>query len=145
MRLKRGVYKFADKELDDFVLASWLYKPSYVSLESALQVTGVIPEVVDQITSVTTTTSRDVKTTLGMFLYSKLAKKLYFGYRKIKDEKSGLYYNMAEPEEALLDWIYIRGIRDLESTRINRDDLSKKKLKDYSKIYPEWVRKVLYE
>ncbi|MBU1070849.1 hypothetical protein KKG65_00365 [Patescibacteria group bacterium] len=145
VRLKRGVYKFADRELDDFVLAGWLYKPSYVSLESALQVAGIIPDVVGQITSVTTVTSKEIKTSVGMFLYSKLAKNLYFGYRKIKDEKSGLFYNMAEPEKALLDWIYIRGIRGLESTRVNRDDLNKKKLKDYSKIYPEWVRKVLYE
>lgn len=145
VRLKRGVYRLAEAEVDELVLASWLYKPSYISLESVLQMMGVIPEVVGKVTSVTTVTSKEVKTGEGVFLYSKIAKELFFGYKKARDEKSGLYYNLAEPEKALLDWIYIRKIKGLEGERVDMSELDKKKLRSYAKIYPKWVRKVINE
>ena len=145
VRLKRGVYRLAEAEVDELVLAGWLYKPSYVSLESVLQMSGVIPEVVGKVTSVTTVTSKEVKTGEGVFLYSKIAKELFFGYEKVKDEKSGLYYNLAEPEKALLDWIYVRRVKSLEGERVDMSELNKKKLRSYVKIYPKWVRKVIDE
>ena len=145
VRLKRGVYRLAEAEVDELVLAGWLYKPSYVSLESVLQMCGVIPEVVGKVTSVTTVTSKEIKTGEGVFLYSKIAKELFFGYEKVKDEKSGLYYNLAEPEKALLDWIYVRRVKSLEGERVDMSELNKKKLRSYVKIYPKWVRKVIDE
>jgi len=66
VRLKRGVYRLAEAEVDELVLAGWLYKPSYVSLESVLQMFGVIPEVVGKVTSVTTVTSKEIKTGEGV-------------------------------------------------------------------------------
>ena len=144
-RLKRGVYRLAEIDVDELVLAGWLYKPSYISLESVLQMAGVIPEVVAQVTSVTTVTSKEIKTGEGVFLYSKIARELFFGYEKVRDDKSGLYYNVAEPEKALLDWIYIRKIKSLRSNRVDGGGLDKKKLKSYAKIYPKWVRKVINE
>lgn len=145
VRLKRGVYRLAEAEVDELVLASWLYKPSYISLESVLQMMGVIPEVVGKVTSVTTVTSKEIKTGEGVFLYSKIAKELFFGYKKIRDEKSGLYYNLAETEKALLDWIYIRKIKGLEGERVDMSEMNKKKLRSYVKIYPKWVRKIINE
>jgi len=56
---------------------------------------------------------------------------------------SGLYYNLAIPEKALLDYIYIRQVRDLKEMRINIKLVDEKKLRKYIKLFPEWVGKVV--
>ena len=46
LRLKRNLYFLKETELkDEFELANRLYEPSYVSLESALNYYGIIPDV----------------------------------------------------------------------------------------------------
>jgi predicted transcriptional regulator of viral defense system len=45
IRLKQGLYLFPDHDLDEFVLSALLYQPSYVSLESALNNFGLIPDI----------------------------------------------------------------------------------------------------
>jgi len=52
---------------------------------------------------------------------------------------------LAEPEKALLDWIYVRRVKSLEGERVDMSELNKKKLRSYVKIYPKWVRKVIDE
>lgn len=145
IRLKKSIYKLVGRAIDDLVLAGILYKPSYVSLESALKIAGIIPEEVMELTSVTTTTSKKIKNTEGVFTWSKINKNLFFGFQKQKDPQSGLYYNLAEAEKALLDWVYIRKINNLSAFRINRDNLNKTKLTRYARLFPKWVRKVINE
>lgn len=145
LRLKRGVYKFLDRQVDDMVVAGALYSPSYVSLESALKIYGLIDEEVMEITSVTTTTSKKISGHLGVFSYAKILKSMFFGYKKMVDPQSGIYYNLAEAEKALLDFIYIRKIKDLKNHRIDLAGLNKKKLLSYSKFFPAWVRKEIGE
>src|SRR4030042_3437680 len=52
-RVKRGVYLFLPVGMDEFSLGQILRAPSYVSLESALHTTGIIPDVSASVTSVT--------------------------------------------------------------------------------------------
>ncbi len=141
--LKRGIYTFANKDTDEFVVASKLYSPSYISLETALNIYGIIPDIPMNVTSVTTTTSKKIKTQKGVYLYSKINKNLFFGYENTLDKASGLYYPIALPEKALLDYIYIRKIKDLEENRVDTSDLNQKILNDFAKQYPVWVSKVL--
>jgi len=54
---KRGLYSFSDRPVDELELANRLYAPSYVSLETALNYHGIIPDVPLAVTSVTTTRS----------------------------------------------------------------------------------------
>lgn len=141
--LKRGLYTFPTATIDEFALATKIYTPSYVSLESALNAFGIIPDIPFTVTSISPITTKQIQNSFGNFLYSKIKKELFFGYTKVKDAQSGIYYNMAEPEKALLDYIYIRKITNLEEARVDVADLDKKKLKSFATHFPEWVGKVL--
>ena len=141
--IKRGLYSFPNSKVDEFVLANKIYTPSYVSLESALNIYGIIPDIVANITSVTPVTSKRFNTALGTYIYSKINKSLYFGYESVLDNESKLYYNIASPEKALLDYIYVRKIKDLKESRVDTRTLKKKELFIYLSHFPVWVKKVV--
>jgi len=44
--LKRGIYKLSDFEIEEpFILANFIYNPSYISLETALNYYSLIPDI----------------------------------------------------------------------------------------------------
>ena len=143
INLKRDLYIFPDAKLDEFVLANRIYTPSYVSLESALNTYGIIPDVTANVTSVSPVTSKKAKTSKGTFLYSKINKDLFFGFKSVLDQNSGLYYQIALPEKAFLDYIYIRKVKNIRENRIDLSGLSIKVLTKFSVFFPKWVRDVL--
>lgn len=145
IRLKRGVFTLAGVEIDEFVLANILYRPSYVSLESALNSQGIIPDVAAKVTSVSPITSKRISTSQGTFWYSKISRERYFGFVKVQDAHNQLYYDIAEAEKALLDWIYIRKIRRLQDMRVDLDKLDPVRLAEYGQYFPRWVRKCFDE
>lgn len=138
--IKRGLYCFSNSKIDEFVVAGRLYAPSYVSLESALNVYGIIPDIPANVTSVAVVTSKKLNTSLGTFLYSKINKDLFFGFKSVLDETSGLYYKIALPEKALLDYIYIRRVKDLSLARVDVSSFSMKKVLIFLAHFPKWVR-----
>ncbi|MFH1841002.1 MAG: hypothetical protein ABH807_02515 [Candidatus Shapirobacteria bacterium] len=104
MRLKRGLYAFPERLPDELTLANRLYSPSYISSESALSFYGLIPETVANVTSVTSLTTKKIVTPVGVFLYSRLSARLFWGFRWFKSPVDGCYYALAEPEKAYLDF-----------------------------------------
>lgn len=142
-QIKNGIYCFDLNRVNQFELASILYPQSYISLESALNYYGLIPDIPIQVTSVTPITTKAIKTTLGNYFYSKISPKLFFGYRVIT--KENLRYYLAKKEKALLDFIYIRKIKSLADFRIDTKLLDRKILRRYIKSYPNWVKKINYE
>ncbi|MFH2109136.1 MAG: hypothetical protein ABII16_01585 [Patescibacteria group bacterium] len=141
--IKRGLYKFLDSKIDEFALAGILYTPSYVSMESVLNSCGVIPDIPLSVTSVTTTTSKKIVTSMGNYFYSKIPLELYFGFEKMADPISGVYYNIATPEKALLDYLYVRRIKNLANYRIDLTHLNRIKLTEFIKHYPLWLQRIL--
>jgi len=141
-RIKRGLYLFADRKIDDLELAKIIYQPSYISLETALNLHGVLPDIPASITSITTVTPNAFSTERGIFSYSRIRKDLYFGYQTIPG-KNGLSYDLADPEKALLDLIYIRKLRNLMEMRVDFENINKKKLLMHGSYYPTWVNKAL--
>jgi len=131
LKLKNGLYVFsreADK-LRGEEIAFRLYNPSYLSLESALSLYGFIPEIVYAYVSVTTKINRTFDNSMGHFIYRHIKKGLFWGYRDIKTEFG--QYLIAEPEKALLDYIYlnlpkIRNEADFENIRLNHELLREK-------------------
>lgn len=118
-RLKNGVYLFSEEaeSVKPEELARHLYSPSYISLEKALSIYGLIPEMVYGITSITPKTTRRFKNRFGNFIYRHIKPALFFGYR----ERNG--YLMADPEKALLDYLYLNRVRTgaaFEGLRLNR-------------------------
>jgi len=145
VRLKRGLYAFSHAKVNEFVLANYIYRPSYVSLESGLNYWGIIPDVTANVTSVSPTTTKTVRSERGVFIYSKIAKSLYFGWQIIKDAGSEFSFSIAEAEKALLDYIYVRKIRDLDDQRADLAGIDRKKLVKYGKIFPAWVMRAINE
>lgn len=116
IKLKNGVYLFSEDadRVKPEELALYLYSPSYISLEKALSIYGLIPEMVYGITSITPKTTRRFRNKFGSFIYRHIKPSLFFGYRETKG------FLLAEPEKALLDYLYLNKIRTEEALRETR-------------------------
>lgn len=128
IRLKKGIYAFSrgKEKLQGEEIASLLYQPSYLSLESALAWHGFIPEIVYAYTSVTAKTNRTFQNDFGHFIYRHLKSELFWGYIEMKTEHGR--YLLAEPEKALLDYFYLNLDRinnetDFENIRLNEEQM----------------------
>jgi predicted transcriptional regulator of viral defense system len=147
--LKRGLYELTypkDYNLPDIYIANRLYSPSYVSLETALSNFSIIPEVSMAVTSVSTKPTRQFKNKHGLFIYHTLKPEFFNGYYV---EKHGVFdILIAEPEKALIDFLYFKSFRDknfnLKNERLDKDVISrlnKKKLNKYAKLFNISLRK----
>ncbi|MBI4668523.1 MAG: hypothetical protein HY747_04955 [Elusimicrobia bacterium] len=144
IRLRQGLYALNNEErrapISPFWLAGKLYWPSYVSLEYALSFYGFIPEAVGRMTCVTTLKTKIFKNPFGIFAYHKVQPHGFFGYHTQKSQEAGQSYWIADPEKALLDFIYLSIPRKLnlspelflDSYRLqNLEEIKRSKLKDY--------------
>ena len=87
-------------------MANRLKRASSVSLQSALEFHGLIPEYVPSVTSITTGRPEELVTSFGTFIYKHIKKELFSGYR-IVDVGEGQSAFIATPEKALLDLLYL--------------------------------------
>lgn len=134
--IKRGIYTFDKSKIDEFELAGKLYSPSYISLETALNFYGVIPDVPIAVRSVTPITTKKIETGLGDYYYSKLNNKLFFGFYQSP-------YNIAYKEKALLDYFYIRKVRKVTlDARLELDNWDWKRYYEYAFAFPKWVQQI---
>ncbi len=107
LRVKKGLYVFAEVYRKGILckesLANLIYGPSYISLEYALYYYGLIPERVEQVTSMTVLKSKTFTTPLGVFAYVHLnPKKVAVGITQVKIDLRHQVL-MATPEKALAD------------------------------------------
>ncbi len=97
-------------------VAALIYGPSYVSLESALSHHGLIPERVDEVTSVTCKRAKRFQTPLGRFTYRPVNESA-FSYGVALQSVAGGSFFLAEPEKALCDRIacirHLTAMRDV--------------------------------
>ena len=129
LRLRQGYYTFPEyKGQADFALffANRIYRPSYISLHTALAFFGLIPEAVVQITSVTSLKTASFQNDLGSYAYKSVREELMFGYRS-KAIGTGQSIQLAQPEKALLDLLYLYPFyhtgQDMEELRMDEDFL----------------------
>lgn len=129
LKLKNGIYAFNRdyEKIKGEEVASVLYQPSYLSLESALSSYGFIPEMVYAYISVTAKINRTFDNKFGHFIYRHVKSELFWGYREVKTNAGR--YLIAEPEKAILDYLYlnlskINSESDFENLRFNEDRLS---------------------
>ncbi|MEI6139120.1 MAG: hypothetical protein WCP85_07640 [Mariniphaga sp.] len=129
IRLRQGYYTFPEyKGKPDFAMyfANRIYRPSYISLHSALSFYGIIPEAVVQITSVTTLKTASFTNEFGEYSYKSISADLMFGYN-LKPLADGRTLQIAKPEKALLDLLYIYPFyaseKDFEELRLDEDFL----------------------
>lgn len=115
IQLRRGLYALAPPYRKTvphpFVVANRMVPASYVSLQSALSFHGLIPDVVQRTTSVTTVRPGQWQTGLGRFVYRHVGRRLFFGCRVI-DLPAGQRAAVASPEKALLDLVHLEPSAD---------------------------------
>jgi hypothetical protein len=109
IRLRKGLYVFGERyrraPISRELLANLIYGPSYVSLDYALSHYGMIPERVENVTSVTMGENRRFNTPFGVFTYRPLPPRRYApGVRREGEGDSR--YLMASPEKALVDKVW---------------------------------------
>ena len=141
-RLRQGYYTFPDyKSKRDFALyfANRIYKPSYISLHTALSFYGMIPEAVSQITSVTSIKTASFKNDFGDYSYKNVKEDLMFGF-ELKEMDENRRITFATPEKALLDLLYLypfyNSEKEMEELRMDeyymREDLNVERLMSYN-------------
>ncbi|MCX6349892.1 MAG: hypothetical protein NTV79_10410 [Candidatus Aureabacteria bacterium] len=109
VRLRKGLYMFGERyrrgPISRELLANLIYGPSCVSLDYALSRYGMIPERVENVTSVTTGENRRFSTPFGVFTYRSLPPDRYAPGVRQAGEGDGRYL-MASPEKALVDKVW---------------------------------------
>ena len=127
VRLRQGFYTFPEYiSKPDFSLyfANRIYRPSYVSLHTALAFYGIIPEAVVQITSVTSLKTANFNNSFGEYSYKSVSEELMFGY-DLKPLTDGRTLQLAKPEKAILDLLYLypfyNTTNELEELRLDDD------------------------
>jgi len=139
LKLRRNLYEFVEPGLEsnipDLYVANKLYSPSYVSLETALSLYGLIPGIAAQVTSITTRPTREFKNRYtrefknryGCFFYRSCQERAFIGYKLMRYE--GFKIFIADREKALVDFIYFAVRRkdslNFDEERFNKDILKK--------------------
>ncbi|OGK39841.1 hypothetical protein A3A74_03040 [Candidatus Roizmanbacteria bacterium RIFCSPLOWO2_01_FULL_35_13] len=130
-KLIKGKYLFILNRVNDFSIGNFLFRPSYISLESALSFYGIITGFPYKITSLTTKKSREFMIGQKEYTYSHIDQDLFWGYEKKED------FLLAEKEKALLDLLYFqtKGLRSLDWDELDLKEIDKKKLIYYGKKF----------
>ena len=126
MKLRQGYYAFPEYLTQPnfaFFVSNYIYKPSYISLHTALAFYGIIPEAVTQITAVSSLKTAAFENQFGSFSYMKIKQDLFFGYEILPLGERTIY--MAQPEKAILDLLYLYPFynteNEIENLRFDED------------------------
>lgn len=143
-RVANGVYlnKFVrDASASDFV--SILKPNAYVSLESALNHWGISTQSPVALTCVTTGNAKEYRTPEFTISFRTISERLFWGF--VEKQTRYSKYRIAEPEKALLDWIYLTLQSGLTPRldEIELNSIDKRKLVKYADKYPGTVRNTL--
>ena len=121
--IEKNKYLIIGKNVNTFEIANYLYQPSYVSLETALNYWGILSQFPFEITSITSKKSVTKNIEDKMFTYSHISNK-YFGMFTKKDNML-----IALPEKALFDQIYLttKGIKTVHFDEYDLKNINKKR------------------
>jgi len=152
VRLKRGVYAVASLESHKFasisplVIANTYISDSYITMEYALNYHGLFDQLASMVTAVNTKRSVTYHFQKMKYHFIKTKTELFFGFKEMSLE--GHIVKVAEPEKAILDFLYFRNNAytiDLIREKIAdaKDSLNFNKMIDYSHVYPVSVKRKL--
>ncbi len=142
IQLKRGMYLLppAYRKIQAFepFIANLIKRPSYLSLEKALEYFGLIPEAVSVYTSVTTKRQSKFRSAAGVFSYRHIKNSLFWGYAPVTVNRQTAL--VALPEKAILDLFYLKKDKIaggyIEEMRFqNTDRINIKRLKEFARRF----------
>ena len=125
-RVSKGYYILVSNRPSDFEVANILYRPSYVSLDSALNYYGILVQSPQQVMSVTSKRATNIENNGKTFAYMHLDQKYFTDYQKTGD------FLIASPEKALIDTMFFvaLGRSSLSVEELNLQSVDKKKVKE---------------
>lgn len=102
VKIKRGLWTFP--QIDPLRISGFLTAPfqSYLSLQSALYIHGIISQIPEVIYLVSLARSQRICTSLGTFSIHHIQPDFFFGF-----EARGEGILLASPEKALIDLLYL--------------------------------------
>jgi predicted DNA-binding transcriptional regulator len=129
---KRGLVEhlgkkiFINRLVPDFSgleIINMLRPEAYLSLETVLRDSGISTQSPTVLTCVTPGRPGEFRAKSVSISFRRISRNLFWGFQK-KRTRFG-EYNIAEPEKALLDWVYLRR---QEGSTINTDELDLERL-----------------
>jgi predicted transcriptional regulator of viral defense system len=131
-KLERDKYMLVGARVHDFRIANFLYEPSYVSLEAALNFHGILPQFPFEVASSTIRKSVTKTVNGRIYRYVRIKKTLFWGYEVIQD------FLIAHPEKALLDLLYLKskGLALVHMDELDVSKLDKARFAAYAKKFP---------
>ncbi len=116
---------------------------AYVSLDSALVEWGISTQSPIGLTCVSAAETRIIRSPSVFIKYRKIKRDLYWGFIE-KKSRFGTY-KLAEPEKALLDWLYFRYQDGLPANldEFQFQNINLKRLFEGAKKFPKSVREIL--
>lgn len=116
---------------------------AYISLDSALVEWGISTQSPIGLTCVSASRTRIIKSQSVLIKYRKIKKDLFWGFVE-KKSRFGVY-KIAEPEKALLDWLYFRYQDGLPANldEFQFQNINLKRLFEGAKKFPKSVREIL--
>jgi DNA-binding Lrp family transcriptional regulator len=138
--INRLVRDFSGRELINV-----LRPEAYLSLETVLRGSGVSTQSPTSLTCVTSGRPGEFRSKSVSIIFRRLSKNLFWGFQGKRTQYGT--YNLAEPEKALLDWVYLHR---QEGSTINTDELDlqpldRGKLLQYAAQFPLPVKQQIVE
>jgi len=132
-KIERNKYLLKNGQINDFALANFLYHPSYISFESALNFYGILSQFPYEISCATSKKTAKKEFEGKIFTYTQIKKELFWSYEKKEN------FLIALPEKALLDQLYLasKGQKGIDLDELNLEKISITKFKNFLTKYPE--------
>jgi predicted transcriptional regulator of viral defense system len=113
VRIKRGLYvvisditSLAANNISLLRISNALNNRSYISLSSALFYYGLVDQLLQSVTAITNTRTRQYHFQGFTFAFSKVQDDFYFGFSEKRVE--GKLVNIADLEKVILDYLYLK-------------------------------------
>lgn len=138
--INRLVTDFSGRELINV-----LRPEAYLSLETVLRDSGVSTQSPTALTCVTPGRPGEFRAKSVSIVFRRLSKNLFWGFQ----EKRTRYgkYNIADPEKALLDWVYLHRQEGsaIQTDELDLQRLDRSKLLQYATHFPVPVKQQIVE
>ncbi len=134
VRLRNGLYYLPWNRPITLVIANVLYRPSYISYETALSHHNLIPESVYSVTSATPRRTKEFEAGGLGYIYHSIKRGAFTGYRGYKIGEATAM--MADPEKALCDYLFLVFLKKRAlNERIAWRKVDRKKLLQYARLF----------
>jgi predicted transcriptional regulator of viral defense system len=144
IKIRNGLYCFKNAPPPSrWLLANALYRPSYISFETALSYYGMIPETTYPVLSATPKITRSAAYGETQFIYRSIKQSAFSGYQPIMINNDTIL--IAEPEKALVDYLYFLYLKKTPSNdRLNSHKCNKQKIFGYvttfkNPLFEKWI------